>query len=104
MIAMHEEVDFIQENGTLTLVDLPPWKNPIFSKWVSKLKHEFMDNMSHTKLNLWQGALRDGGFWLWKYIFALVIKQGTLKELGSLLVQYKWIFLLLDIKTMLLKW
>jgi hypothetical protein len=24
MIAMHEEVDFIQENGTLTLVDLPP--------------------------------------------------------------------------------
>jgi hypothetical protein len=24
MIAMHEEVNFIQENWTLTLVDLPP--------------------------------------------------------------------------------
>jgi hypothetical protein len=31
-----------------------------------------------------------------------VIKQGTLRELGSLLVQYKWKFSHLDIKTMLL--
>jgi hypothetical protein len=61
-----------------------------------------MDNMSNTKLYLWQGTLKDGGFWLWKYIFALVIKQGTLRELGSLFVQYKWKFSHLDIKTMLL--
>jgi hypothetical protein len=35
-----------------------------------------------------------------------VIKQGTLRELGSLLVQYKWKISHLDIKTMLLngKW
>ncbi len=31
-----------------------------------------------------------------------MIKQGTLRELGSLLVQYKWKFSHLDIKTMLL--
>jgi hypothetical protein len=57
MKAMHEEMDSIQENGTWILVELPPRKNPIFSKWVFKQKRELMKHVSNTKLDLWQAAV-----------------------------------------------
>jgi hypothetical protein len=36
--AMMEEMDSIEENGTWSLVDLPPGRNPIRVKWVFKVK------------------------------------------------------------------
>jgi hypothetical protein len=38
--AMMEEMDSIEENGTWSLVDLPPGRKPIGVKWVFKVKRD----------------------------------------------------------------
>jgi hypothetical protein len=38
--AMMEEMDSIEENGTWSLVDLPPNRKPIGVKWVFKVKRD----------------------------------------------------------------
>jgi hypothetical protein len=38
--AMMEEMDSIEENGTWSLIDLPPGRKPIGVKWVFKLKQD----------------------------------------------------------------
>jgi hypothetical protein len=37
---MMEEMDSIKENGTWSLVDLPPGRKPIGVKWVFKVKRD----------------------------------------------------------------
>ena len=36
---MRKEIQALEENGTWTLVDLPPGKKAIGSKWVYKIKY-----------------------------------------------------------------
>jgi hypothetical protein len=38
--AMMEEMDSIEENGTWSLIDLPPGRKPIGVKWVFKVKRD----------------------------------------------------------------
>ena len=37
--AMRKEIQALEENGTWTLVDLPPGKKAIGNKWVYKIKY-----------------------------------------------------------------
>jgi hypothetical protein len=50
--AMMEEMDSIEENGTWSLVDLPPDRKPIGVKWVFKVKRDKHGAMSKYKAHL----------------------------------------------------
>jgi hypothetical protein len=50
--AMTEEMDSIEENGTRSLVDLPPGRKPIGVKWVFKVKRDEHGAMSKHKADL----------------------------------------------------
>jgi hypothetical protein len=47
--AMMEEMDSIEENGTWSLVDLPPGRKPIGVKWVFKVKRDKHEAVSKHK-------------------------------------------------------
>jgi hypothetical protein len=49
---MMEEMDSIEENGTWSLVDLPPCRKPIGVKWVFKVKRDEHGAMSKHKAHL----------------------------------------------------
>jgi hypothetical protein len=50
--AMMEEMDSIEENGTWSLVDLPPGRKPIKVKWVFKVKRDEHGAVSKHKAHL----------------------------------------------------
>jgi hypothetical protein len=50
--AMMEEMDSIEENGTWSLVDLPPGRKPIGVKWVFKVKRDEHGAVSKHKARL----------------------------------------------------
>jgi hypothetical protein len=50
--AMMEEMDSIEENGTSSLVDLPPGRKPIGVKWVFKVKRDEHGAVSKHKARL----------------------------------------------------
>jgi hypothetical protein len=50
--AMMEEMDSIEENGTWSLVDLPPGRKPIGMKWVFKVKRDEHGAVSKHKARL----------------------------------------------------
>jgi hypothetical protein len=47
-----EEMDSIEENGTWSLIDLPPGRKPIGVKWVFKVKRDEHGAMSKHKARL----------------------------------------------------
>jgi hypothetical protein len=53
--AMMEEMDSIEENGTWSLVDLPPGRKPIGVKWVFKAKRDEHGVVSKHKAHLMEG-------------------------------------------------
>jgi hypothetical protein len=50
--AMMEEMDSIEENGTWSLVDLPPGRKLIWVKWVFKVKRDEHGALSKHKAHL----------------------------------------------------
>jgi hypothetical protein len=49
---MMEEMDSIKENGTWSLIDLPPGRKPIGVKWVFKVKRDKHGVVSKHKARL----------------------------------------------------
>lgn len=60
--AMEEEIDSIHRNNTWTLVNLPPDKKTISSRWVYKVKPESNDSLPRYKARLFARGFehRDG--------------------------------------------
>jgi hypothetical protein len=50
---MMEEMDSIEENGTWSLVDLPPGRKPIGVKWAFKVKRDEQGRCPSTRHALW---------------------------------------------------
>jgi hypothetical protein len=49
---MMEEMDYNEENGTWSLIDLPPYRKPIGVKWLFKVKRNEHGAVSKHKARL----------------------------------------------------
>lgn len=81
--AMKEELSSIEENRTWTLLDLPPGRKSIGSKWVYKIKHDDQGRVAKYKARLVaQGFTQIYGL-DYDEVFAPVARSTTLRLLLS---------------------
>jgi hypothetical protein len=88
--AINDELQSLKENGTWTLVDLPPDKKPIQCKWVFKIKKD-----SDGKVTKYKARLVAKGFTQVRGIdfnetYSPVVRSSTLRLLFSLAVENGW--------------
>lgn len=87
--AMRDEMNSLMKNKTWILVDLPPGKKPIKSKWVFKRKFDKVGNISKYKARLVvKGYSQIHGI-DYTETFAPVVRYGSIRHLLALAVKYK---------------
>jgi hypothetical protein len=96
--AMMEEIDSIEENGTWSLIDLPPGRKPIGVKWVFKVKRDEHMAMSKHKARLvvMGYAQRHGNDY--DEVFAPVARLDSVRLLITLTAHEGWEVHHMDVK------
>ncbi|KAD5317537.1 hypothetical protein E3N88_17483 [Mikania micrantha] len=98
-IAMKEELDSIERNGTWSLVKNPPRVKPIGLKWVYKIKKDAKGDVTHYKARLVaKGYVQKHGV-DYDEVFAPVTRMETVRLILSLAAQKSWKVHHLDIRT-----
>ena len=97
--AMQAEIDSIRDNHTWTLVELPPHKKAISSRWVYKLKTSTNGNPPRYKARLVARGFeqKDGTDFL--DTFAPVVRWETIRTLIAIVVHLNWPIHQLDVLT-----
>ncbi|KAD4180218.1 hypothetical protein E3N88_28809 [Mikania micrantha] len=89
-IAMKEELDSIERNGTWSLVKNPPGVKPIGLKWVYKIKKDAKGDVTRYKARLVaKGYVQKRGV-DYDEVFALVTRMETVRLILSLAGQKSW--------------
>jgi hypothetical protein len=100
--AMMEEMNSIMENGTWSLVDLPPCRKPIRVKWVFKVKWDEHGAVSKYKAHLVvKGYVQRHGI-DYDEVFALVARLDSMRLLISLVAHEGWELHHMDVKSVFL--
>lgn len=88
--AMLEEYQALQQQGTWSLVSLPPNKHAIGCKWVYRLKKNSYGSIARYKARLLaKGYLQEAGI-DYQETFSPMAKQPTIRVLLSLALHCKW--------------
>lgn len=92
---MNKEIDALQKNNAWILVDLPPFKKPIGSKWVYKIKHKAYGSIERFRV------VAKGYNQIWGIdfdeTFSPMIKLTTVKCLIALAASKGWALFQLDV-------
>lgn len=98
-IAMVEEIESMSRNNTWDLVDLPPGKNLVGSKWVYKMKTDTNGNPSRYRARLVaQGFSQKYGV-DYDEVFAPVVQPTTIRLLLTMAGQKKYVVRHMDVKS-----
>ncbi len=87
---MQHEMDFIQNNQTWRLVDLPQWKKPITTCWVYKVKPNLDVKPEKFKVRLVACGFEYNEGVDFKETFAPVVKWNTIKSLITFVAHNNW--------------
>lgn len=98
-IAIDDELRSLEKNGTWDLVDLPPNKRPIHSKWVSKIKRK-----SNGAIDRFKARLVAKGYSQRKGIdydetFSLVVRLDSIRLIFSLVARFDLDMIHFDVST-----
>jgi hypothetical protein len=97
--AMMEEMDSIEENGTWSLVDLPPGRKPIGVKWVFKVKRDEHKAVSKHKARLvMKGYTQRHGI-DYDEVFTSVARLDSVRLLIALAAHEGWEVHHMDVKS-----
>ncbi|KMQ86061.1 retrovirus-related pol polyprotein from transposon tnt 1-94 [Lasius niger] len=97
--AMTDELNGLMQNNTWELVDPPRYKTILGCKWVFKLKHNEMGNVTKYKARLVaQGFSQKFGI-DYDEVFAPVVRQTTIRMLLTIAGSKNWIVKHFDAKT-----
>nr|CAB3451780.1 unnamed protein product [Digitaria exilis] len=97
--AMREELTAIVDNGTWTMVDLPPGQRPIGLKWVFKLKKDATGAVVHHKARLVaKGYIQRAGV-DFDEVFAPVARLDSVRALVAVAAHEGWNVHHLDVKS-----
>jgi hypothetical protein len=97
--AMMEEMDSIEENGTWSLVDLPPGRKPIGMKWVFKVKRDEHGAVSKHKERLVVKGYAQRHDIDYDKVFALVARLDSVRLLIALGTHEGWEVHHMDVKS-----
>jgi hypothetical protein len=96
---MMEEMDSIEENGTWSLVDLPPGRKSIGMKWVFKVKRDEHGAVSKYKARLVvKGYVQRHGI-DYDEVFAPVARLDSVRLLIALAAHERWEVYHMDVKS-----
>lgn len=96
---MQAEIDSIHSNNTWTLVELPPHKKAISSKWVYKVKTSTNGAPPRYKARLVARGFEQKNGTDFLDIFALVVRWETIRTLIAIAIHLNWPIHQLDVLT-----
>lgn len=96
--ALKEEIDSLRKNRTWTLVELPPGRKPIQSKWIFKIKRNEDGHIERYKARLVVKGCSQRKDFDYKETYAPVTRLTTIRVLLSLINKRKLFAVQLDVK------
>jgi hypothetical protein len=96
-VAMGEEFDALQLNGTWSLTPRPPNKNVIRNKWVYKLKQKSDGSIDRYKARLVAKGFEQKDGIDYTETFSPVVKPTTIRVVLTLVVHFGWPIRQLDV-------
>jgi transposase InsO family protein len=97
--AMAEEIAAIHKNNTWTLMNLPPGKSPISTKWVYKTKLRPNGSIHRKKARLVCRGYEQREGMSYQDTFAPVVKWASIRLLLALAASQQWNLYHMDVKT-----
>jgi hypothetical protein len=97
--AMEDEIDSINRNQTWKLVNLPPGRSVISTRWLYKTKIKANGSLEKRKARLVARGNEQQHGLDFEETFALVCKWGTIRTLVAIAVQQGWQLFHLDVRT-----
>ncbi|XP_071719288.1 uncharacterized protein [Rutidosis leptorrhynchoides] len=95
--AMNDEIFALNRNNTWVLVDLPPGRKPIGSKWVYKIKYKSNGEIERYKARLVAKGFNQREGIDYEETFSPVVKMVTVRILINLAINKGWILHQLDV-------
>ncbi|XP_071708748.1 uncharacterized protein [Rutidosis leptorrhynchoides] len=94
--AMNEEITALNRNNTWEMVDLPPGRKPIRTKWVYKIKYKSNEEIERYKARLVVKGFSQREGIDYEETFSPVVKMVTLRCLIALAMNKGWVLHQLD--------